>query len=703
MNIRRLVALAMSIVLMLSASVGYAGEKYQYLFDNAAGKVYLVTTDDGWKFMYFEGQNRMVCQGYEGSSSQVKLPAAVDGHPVMIGSMNLPSNQITRFEIPEDYSEVSGDTFGDISNLKHGCTIVVYNRNAILDMPIDICQRMGYTLSGYLGSTTQTYAESFGIRFVAIGASASEKNSTAAGAGSSSAASEVYTIVVKYEDDFGEVVEYTSTSAATETIELVSFRDTIKIDVTAKGKTVFKGLNNMLDVGDLYWDVSGDIAAPGIGSEFNLKLNSWNTLRGNYSSTATIKLCRVVKKYPFGKSETLAEVEFNVNRDFHGRFMLYADNIQRDGNTTTATMRIPLQSAEETVQFYVADYAEKKFRNIANVDELKLYIDGKEVSAMPWSSSPHDGLMSDAVTLAKGKYRVTLKFRDILMDEITLTVVDQLDGAIPNFGDNYDGTVFTISQSCVWISNDYSYVRDFSDPAWKKMGFASGINKGTTTASIAPSHILLLTSSDAIVFADTIAAMSQAKVTEVAQDYLNEKTLGLFAQGAALKWTTEKMAGNLYTDIAEACIESAFSEGDKKEAKDIVTDAGVNYATGLLMDKLPVVNLALEWNDLCEVLFTALHNPSVQEMAKDIKEHAEQGYGVTIMWGYDTQNQTHTCKVYYEDWLSGQFKAWKTKFRTPVSETGVKLETGEQLKGYIVTDQEIVDSVYRETLNFLFE
>lgn len=145
-----------------------ADTEYKYLFDNASGKVYRVKTSDGWNFMFFEGMNRMVCNGYEGSSRKIILPAEIDGHPVTLGDMTIPFNQIERFEIPECFSEVDSYTFGNISDLQRGCTIVIHNRDAEISLPIGVCKSMGFVLSGYTDSTTEQYANSNDLPFTAI-------------------------------------------------------------------------------------------------------------------------------------------------------------------------------------------------------------------------------------------------------------------------------------------------------------------------------------------------------------------------------------------------------------------------------------------------------------------------------------------------------------------------------------------------------
>lgn len=165
MSIHRILSLILILSMMMTTTCAYADNQYSYLYSNAAGKIYLVETDDGWSYQFFEGNSRMYCQKYAGANTQITLPTEVDGHPVFITNITLPYGQIERVDIPDYFDSITEELLGDVYCLKQGCVIAIHNADAYISLPNGTCETMGIKIAGYAGSTAQTYAESYGLPF----------------------------------------------------------------------------------------------------------------------------------------------------------------------------------------------------------------------------------------------------------------------------------------------------------------------------------------------------------------------------------------------------------------------------------------------------------------------------------------------------------------------------------------------------------
>ena len=442
--------------------------------------------------------------------------------------------------------------------------------------------------------------------------------------------------------------------------------------------------------GDVKIEISGDIMWRS-EKEHTCQL----MLGKNNTSTATVKF---YNNDGTGKY-VIASIRLNVEREdvYKENYSLYSSNIQRSGNATAATVVADVSTGGSTLHFFAYDADQQKLLTIGSLGDFVLYVNGTE------QKSP--------IVLRDGEYTVTLKYRGITVDELTLEVIRSHEELKKEYGEDDAGQRFEIEQSCVWINDDYDYIVGFeSEFRWSSNPLNSTIDRECVAGTMAPSHILLLTSDDAIEFANLLASTSSQNAEKAAVEYIYNHIVDY---GLDQLWgKTGAPIGSLigaseldaiYEGAAKEYLKNLTPSTEEKEASDIV----VGYLKNIFETIVPEAKLISEGDQLIDLVSEGMTAYRNDALAEAIRTHAEDGWGVSIVWGYDLNNKGTACAIQttqgywgaYEQWKgAGELYSWKYPFNTPKNE-----ETGERMTGYIITDPDFVAQTSAESMDYLLD
>ena len=500
---------------------------------------------------------------------------------------------------------------------------------------------------------------------------------------------EYFAIEISYTDDNGNEVNTVLPSGGD--VNIVSYREVIpvtlriyspkrigesrELDGSRHGDaTYYVGRQSYVEKGDIFVNYSGDINWPGVGKTCELKMGK------NDASDATIKF--YVKGDKKSNDYVVATVHFTVDRKsaYPDRFSLWASNVPRNGTDSQITIFPDPSSTTVKVQLYAYDEIEQKLAQSGTYGDFEFFRNGTRYTG--------------TLTLEAGTYDFELRYRRVLVDKFTLNVegnrLDKLGESSKDRGE-YDlekkVQFFNIKQSCVWVNDDYDYIVSYEDAPWywhPRTGSNPYIGEEYLSDQIAPSHILLLTPKDAQTFANFLSGEGDGVFAREMEKYLKGHIGKLIEMGGGKIGDEE--AAKFFGDATDAALTAISPDGGPSKVV-------YNMVTERLLSKIPGGNIAKEIVDIMTIIAKVEEASVCIELAEEINKHIKDGSGISIVWGYDSYGYTN-CYVRTGLPPRAHMDEWKDTFYSPTNRKDVTLT------GYIVTDQNFINDVFAESMEY---